>query len=65
MSVFNGLLPVISTFGSDGDEADAVAAWLKEHCKDGLVPDEIGIFVRSEAELDRARACVSKARLSS
>lgn len=42
-----------------------MAAWLTDRCKDGLVPDEIGIFVRSEAELNRAHTCVFKAGLSS
>ena len=31
--------------------------------REGVVPHEIGIFVRSDAELDRARAAISKAGL--
>jgi mRNA-degrading endonuclease RelE of RelBE toxin-antitoxin system len=63
VSVFNGPAPVIRTFDSEAEETDAVVAWLKDRSNDGFSLDEIAIFVRSEAELSRARACVSKANL--
>lgn len=36
---------------------------LTERNKKGVMPHEIGVFVRSEAELDRAREAVTKSGL--
>lgn len=63
VSVFNGPVPSILTFGSEDEEVSAVADWLAERGKEGLAPHEIGVFVRSDAELERARAAVTKAGL--
>ena len=45
------------------EEATAVAEWLERLCKDGILPHEIGVFVRSGAELDRARQAIESAHL--
>jgi hypothetical protein len=50
---------------SQQEENDAVAAWLADRSREGVMPHEFGVFVRSDAELDRARAGVVKARLPS
>jgi mRNA-degrading endonuclease RelE of RelBE toxin-antitoxin system len=63
ISVFNGSPPKVETFASEKDEIRAVADWIAEKCKDGAVPNEIGVFVRSEAELARAEAAVKQANL--
>jgi mRNA-degrading endonuclease RelE of RelBE toxin-antitoxin system len=64
VSVFNGPAPIIQTFKTQQEEVDAVAAWLVDRTKaDGVVAHEIGVFVRSAAEIDRARAAVAKAGL--
>ncbi|MBI3054008.1 MAG: DEAD/DEAH box helicase [Betaproteobacteria bacterium] len=63
ISVFNGPAPVVQTFNSREKEVEAVGAWLSDRGKDGVMPHEIGVFVRSEAELERARAAVVKAGL--
>ena len=63
VSVFNGPTPSIQVFDGQDQEINAVAAWLAERSKEGLAPHEIGVFVRSEAELGRARAAVTKAGL--
>ena len=63
VSVFNGPAPVVQTFSSREKEVDAVGAWLSHRGKEGVAPHEIGVFVRSEAELERARAAVVKAGL--
>ncbi|MBI2289272.1 MAG: DNA helicase, partial [Betaproteobacteria bacterium] len=63
VSVFNGPAPVVRTFNSREKEVEAVGAWLSDRGKDGVMPHEIGVFVRSEAELERARAAVVKAGL--
>ena len=64
ISVFNGPPPVIRVLKDEREEGDSVAAWLAEQTKAGLLPHEAGVFVRSEAQLDRARAAVKKAGLS-
>jgi mRNA-degrading endonuclease RelE of RelBE toxin-antitoxin system len=63
VSVFNGPPPLIRVFKSDGDEAKAVGAWLVEQSKTGLLPQEFGVFVRSEAQVARAQAAVNEAGL--
>jgi len=63
ISVFNGPPPKIETFASEKDEIRAVGEWIAEKCKDGAVPNEIGVFVRSDAELARAEAAVKQANL--
>lgn len=58
ISVFNGPKPMISIFNSQTEEIAAVANWINNLKQDGVKPEEIGIFVRSAKELDRAiKAC--------
>lgn len=64
VSVFNGPVPSVRTFNSEDEENNAVSAWITERSKEGLMPHEFGVFVRSEAELDRARAAVAKTGLT-
>ena len=61
VSVFNGPAPLVQVFDSQQDEQDAVAQWLQERIAEGVTLHEIGIFVRSISELDRARAAVEQA----
>lgn len=63
VSVFNGPPPVVRAFDSEAAEIDAVGTWLAERSSEGVAPHEMGVFVRSDAELDRARAAVAKAGL--
>ena len=63
ISVFNGAQPTIITSNSSEDEADATSEWIVARKNEGVVPEEFGIFVRSETELVRARAAVEKAGL--
>jgi len=60
-SVFNGPDPSISIHLDAAMEQTAVAAWITGLLKTGMVPGEIGIFVRTEAELPRARAALDAA----
>ena len=64
VSVFNGPAPLIKTFDDTDGEVASNALWLKTLGKDGLLPHEIGVFVRSESELDRAKAAVKQAGLA-
>ncbi len=61
VSVFNGPAPDIRSFKSDVAECKAVTAWLIERAKEGLAPHELGIFVRSEAQIPRAVTAVTAA----
>jgi superfamily I DNA/RNA helicase len=63
VSVFNGTVPLIKAFDNQDDEINMVGNWLRERSSEGIAPHEIGVFVRSEKELDRARAAVEKSGL--
>lgn len=64
VSVFNGQEPSIRILATPEDEIKTVAQWLSGLTKDGMKPHEIGVFVRSAAELDRARKAVEQAGLA-
>jgi len=61
VSVFNGPPPVIRTFKGESEEIKAVGNWIVEQAKAGVLPHEFGVFVRSEAQLERAQAAVEAA----
>lgn len=54
VSVFNGPEPDIRVFDGSEQEIEAVGAWIAERISEGVVPHEIGIFVRSAEQIDRA-----------
>jgi mRNA-degrading endonuclease RelE of RelBE toxin-antitoxin system len=60
VSVFNGPPPTIRSFKDEDEEIQAVAKWMAERAKEGALPHEFGVFVRSAAEIDRARAAVKE-----
>jgi hypothetical protein len=61
ISVFNGPPPEIKVF-EDGDaEKQLVGQWIAARLADGLHRQEIGVFVRSEAQLPRAVAAIQAA----
>ncbi|WP_020468105.1 UvrD-helicase domain-containing protein [Zavarzinella formosa] len=55
VSVFNGPPPAVRKFVKATEEITAVGEWLASLAKSGVVPDEFGVFVRSPAQLDRAK----------
>jgi mRNA-degrading endonuclease RelE of RelBE toxin-antitoxin system len=61
VSVFNGPPPSVRVFATPEEESKAVGAWIAERIVEGVAPHEIGVFVRSDAELDRARQAVTLA----
>ena len=63
VSTFNGPAPEIRTFASQGDETAAVSDWLRAKTSEGSAPHEIAIFVRSNAQVDRAQAAALGAGL--
>jgi len=63
VSVFNGPEPDIRRLKNIGAERDDVAAWLKDMQAQGVAPHEMGVIVRSDAELARASAAVEASGL--
>lgn len=64
ISVFNGPPPVIHILKDESEEIRTVGNWIGEQVKAGVMPHEFGVFVRSEAQLDRARAVVKEAGMA-
>jgi superfamily I DNA/RNA helicase len=63
VSVFNGPAPSIQILDSIEDECEAVSRWLSARSSEEVLPHEMGVFVRSDMELDRARGAVEDAGL--
>jgi superfamily I DNA/RNA helicase len=63
ISIFNGPEPTIQTFADAKQECAAAAVWFAGQIKTGVQPHECGIFVRSAAELDRAKAAAKEAKV--
>jgi superfamily I DNA/RNA helicase len=64
VSVFNGPPPMVRALNDESEEIKTVGIWIAEQAKAGVMPHEFGVFVRSEAELDRAKAAVKEAGLA-
>jgi mRNA-degrading endonuclease RelE of RelBE toxin-antitoxin system len=60
VSVFNGPRPDIVVLDTLEQEVDEVSTWLASLVKEGILPHEIAIFVRSPAQLSRARDAAQK-----
>jgi len=63
VSVFNGPPPLILTLKGESTEIKAVGNWMAERAAAGVLPHELGVFVRSAAQLDRAQAAVKESGL--
>jgi superfamily I DNA/RNA helicase/mRNA-degrading endonuclease RelE of RelBE toxin-antitoxin system len=63
ISVFNGAPPTIRVLDDEDAEVDAVAEWLRGLAGEELAPEELAVFVRSEAEIERAARAVGAAGL--
>ena len=63
VSVFNGPAQKILSFSTCNDEINVVSDWLIEQSQAGILPHEIGLFVRSENQLERAISAVSQSGL--
>jgi|HubBroStandDraft_1064217.scaffolds.fasta_scaffold00088_48 hypothetical protein len=63
VSVFNGPPPEIRQLDNEQAEIAAVSGWIIQAKADGILPEEIGLFVRSRAQLARARAATEAAGL--
>ncbi len=65
VSVFEGPPPEIRVARSLEEERAWVAAWLRDRLREGYAPEQIALFVRSQAELDRARRAAAAAGVAS
>lgn len=63
VSVFNGPKPLVVGAASSDAEVETVADWLRQHVAAGMQPHEIGVIVRSEAELERAGRALTQAAI--
>lgn len=61
VSVFNGPPPTVVVLGNIEAEEAEVAKWLEARQKEGVQPHEMGVFVRSSEQLDRATTAATKA----
>ena len=58
VSVFNGPQPTVQVLEDEEAESSAVSKWLTGRISEGLQPREIGVFVRSIDQLERAVATI-------
>jgi superfamily I DNA/RNA helicase len=58
VSLFNGPDPVVVIEVDAKAEIARVQQWISEAVAEGIKPSEIGLFVRTRDQLDRARAAV-------
>ena len=63
ISVFDGPPPEIEVVDDEQAEEELVSTWLKARMDEGYEAREIAVFVRSEAEVERALAAVAAADL--
>ncbi len=64
ISVFNGPKPTIVVADAPDNENEVVSEWLSARTGEGVKAHAIGVFVRSSAELARAREAIEGADLS-
>ncbi|MBA4190612.1 MAG: DNA helicase [Planctomycetaceae bacterium] len=63
VSVFNGPPPDVRVFATQDEEIKGVGEWLLGLAKAGVLPHEVGLFVRSDAQLERAKKAAKQAKL--
>jgi superfamily I DNA/RNA helicase/mRNA-degrading endonuclease RelE of RelBE toxin-antitoxin system len=61
VSVFDGPPPIVEVFANPDEEQKAVGQWISERLREGCQPHEIGVFVRSDGQLKRARHALKAA----
>ena len=61
ISVFHGPAPAIHALKSQREESRMVGEWIAGLTRAGVLPHEFGVFVRTAAQVDRARAAVKLA----
>ncbi len=61
VSCFNGPEPVVRTFDTEEEEIAFVGDWIAAAVADGIAPEQIGVFVRTLDQADRAKQAVKHA----
>ena len=61
VSVFDGSPPTVKVFPNPDAEQKAVGQWISDRLREGRQPHEIGVFVRSDGQLKRARSALKAA----
>ncbi|HCK82699.1 MAG TPA: 3'-5' exonuclease [Candidatus Competibacter sp.] len=64
VSAFNGPPPTVRTLNGEREEIEQVAGWIAQRIDAGVLPHELGVFVRSASQMERAKAAVKTAGLS-
>ena len=63
VSTFSGERPSVQVFETAQEETNAVTTWLQRRLDEGINANEIGVFVRSSGQLDRAQSALEDAGL--
>lgn len=61
VSIFDGPPPVVEMFAGPDEEQEAIGQWIAERLRVGCQPHEVGVFVRSDEQLKRARKALKVA----
>jgi superfamily I DNA/RNA helicase len=61
VSMFDGPSPMVKACSDADHECRIVGNWISARLREGCAPNEVSVFVRSDAELKRARAAVKAA----
>lgn len=64
VSLFNGPRPDIKTYSTNEEESVGVSNWLRQLASQGLQPQEMALFVRSAAQIARAKAAAELAGIN-
>ena len=64
VSMFDGPSPMVEACNDTNHECRVVGNWISARLEEGCAPNEVGVFVRSDVELKRARAAVKAAGAS-
>jgi len=64
VSVFNGPPPNVIGYKSEETEIAGVAEWIKSRIDEGILPQELALFVRSNEQIDRAISACKQAGVS-
>ncbi len=64
ISAFNGPQPLVAVYKTIEQETQAIADWLRKSVAGGIRPHEIGVFVRTPLQYDRALRAVELAGLA-
>lgn len=63
VSVFNGADPDLQVLLTRKEESEYIGKWIRAQVAEGMLPQEIGVFVRSPEQVPRARQAVAEAGL--